>query len=62
MEKPADWLGFAEHVEALHRVLSLQDLDLDVVLGQKLQGLRPAVCSDRCCVGDGEGLTSRGER
>jgi hypothetical protein len=27
-----------EHVEALRRVLSLQDLHLNVILGQKLQG------------------------
>ena len=36
MEETADRDVFTEHVEALHRLLSLQDFDLDVVLGQNL--------------------------
>ncbi len=36
MEETADRDVFAEHIEALHRLLSLQDFDLDVVLGQNL--------------------------
>src|SRR6185503_21180783 len=38
MEQPADRHLFTEHVEPLHRVFSLQDFNLNVILGQKLQG------------------------
>jgi len=38
MEQSADRHLFTERVEPLHRVFSLQDFNLNVVFGQKLQG------------------------
>ncbi len=38
MKQTTDWNGFTELVEALHGGLGLQDLDLNAVVGQDLQG------------------------